>query len=128
MPRQVKDGLGRRADASSGSGPTNPHLSVDEVIARYPGEWILMRVTAYEQGWPSRGHVLAHSHSRQEVSHVWSLWLTASSEADGPLYMFDAYPVIRTGDELWASLNGLWEVSEGAPDERGVDEPHRLAT
>jgi hypothetical protein len=84
-------------DEAVNSSETNRPYSVDEVIALYPKEWILMRVTEHDdEGWPSRGYVLAHSMSRDDISDVFQ---REPARADMPLevrhqpyYIFRAFP------------------------------------
>lgn len=46
------------------SGP----LSLDEIIDRYGGEWVLMRVTGHDEDWwPAEGFVVAHASSQAEL-------------------------------------------------------------
>jgi hypothetical protein len=85
-------------------------LSVDEVIARYPGEWILMQVTAHDADrWPSHGHVLAHDMSYKKVGKAWVKLVKASGLGDPakPYYIFAADPRVRTGEELDDALEEL---------------------
>jgi hypothetical protein len=43
-------------------------MAAIEMIARYPGQWIPMRVTVWgECHAPERGYLLAHSRSRKKV-------------------------------------------------------------
>jgi len=45
-----------------------PELSLDEIRARYPREYIVMEVTARDAiGQPLRGRVLVHRPTRQEA-------------------------------------------------------------
>ncbi len=54
------------------AGATPATITVDEASARFPGEWVLMRVTQLdEMGFIHSGQVLYHSPSRREISkHV----------------------------------------------------------
>ncbi len=109
---------GSRADTRAGN-KSDTHLgqpvSIDEVIARYPGQWILMQVTASENGWPSRGYLLAHGDSYEEVCQARSTRLRMLAPGEGLLYLFDAYPPIRTGEELGRSLQELREQEDFDP-------------
>jgi hypothetical protein len=89
---------------------------VDEVIARYAGQWVLIQVTAEERGWPSEGYLLAHGDIYEEVSAARSRWLDQVDFANGPLCMFEAYPLLRTGEELRQSLEELWEEVQNLED------------
>ena len=82
-------------------------VSVDEIIARYPGQWILMQVTSDEGGWPSHGQLLARADTYDEIARARIALLPDVNLADGPLYVFDAYPPIRTGEELRVVLENI---------------------
>ena len=44
-------------------------LSFDEAVARYYRQWILMKVTAFDEyHWPARGVVLFHSPDPEAVA------------------------------------------------------------
>jgi hypothetical protein len=46
-------------------------MSVNEAIARFRGEWVLMKVTEYDEDhWPSQGYVVAHSSDRGKISEA----------------------------------------------------------
>jgi hypothetical protein len=76
--------------------------TIAEIVAQYSGEWVLMRVTGYDENhWPATGFVVAHSPDEEALS-------TASIPApySGPesadtlgqrLYFFRAVPRIRSG-------------------------------
>jgi hypothetical protein len=119
MRKQNKSGASRRAPAVAEKSLQNrgQQIAVDDVIARYPGEWILMQVTAYENGWPSRGRLLARADTYDEVSRARTDLLPQVNWEDGPLYVFDAYPPIRTGEELRQSLEDLQQSLEDLTDE-----------
>lgn len=82
-------------DLAAPNGP--PELSVEEVIACHRDEWILMRVTGFdEDGWPERGYLLAHSPRRGDVSEALAgdpLRSDATADAPNqPTYIFNAFP------------------------------------
>ena len=84
----VPEGEAAAADA----GP----LSLDKIIARFRGEWVLMRVTGHdEEHWPSEGYVLAHAPTQGAL-------LEAEEKAPQPIagqpyYAFFAEPFITSG-------------------------------
>ena len=51
----------RAPHAPTSAESEQPVLSLDEVVARHEGEWVLWDVAALEGGWPSLGRILAHS-------------------------------------------------------------------
>jgi hypothetical protein len=114
--------LSRRAPATVGSPRRRPRaipgdaspgrISVATAIARYPGEWILMGVTARDDdGWPTEGDVLAHNPSRQKVGKIRAHLLQGSEPLIGPLYLFDGYPLLQTGDDVRSALEPAAEPS-----------------
>ena len=116
QPRAATTHSRDAASADPNDGAYRQSISVDEMIARYPGEWVLMQVTAQERGWPSEGYLLAHGDAYEEVSAARSWWLDQVDFADGPLCLFDAYPLIRTGEELRQSLEELWAEVQNIED------------
>ena len=76
-------------------GPTE--LTVDEVIALHRDEWILMKVTGFdEDGWPKKGFVLAHSPRRDDISKALAEEPPRAEPRPGtphePYYVFNAFP------------------------------------
>ena len=71
-------------------------LTIDEMIDRYYGEWILMRVLEHDEDhWPWKGHVVLHAPTHDEL-------LKAEAHAPRavpgqPYYSFPAYPDITSG-------------------------------
>jgi hypothetical protein len=95
--------------ATDDDGGRTPEVcTIDDVIARYPGEWIVMRITEYnERRLPARGVLIAHSPSRRTAQRIWGGELSRAEPGDGVLSLFDAYRRITTGEELRASLAEL---------------------
>jgi hypothetical protein len=57
--------------ASAAEQSSGEFMSVNEAIARFRGEWVLMKVTEYDEDhWPSRGYVIAHSPEREGISEA----------------------------------------------------------
>ena len=85
-------------------------MSVNEAIARFRGEWVLMKVTEYDEDhWPSRGYVIAHSPDREEINAAIPLRSqeVISPEAPRqPHYVFLAYPRARSLAEYLAMSKG----------------------
>jgi hypothetical protein len=83
-------------------------MTVEEIADRYEGEWVLMRVTEYdEEGWPAKGLLLAHSPRQQDIN------LALEQRSDGeaspdqapiPYYAFMAGPTLRSGPEYEAAV------------------------
>ena len=91
--------------------PGSTPISVDEAIALYEGEWILMRVTALDQDHiPARGHILVHSRSHARVCKELAKLPPASQEPDAHYYVFQAYPYLRTGAEMRQALERARET------------------
>jgi hypothetical protein len=90
-------------------------ISMDEIIARYPGEWVLIVVTREEDGWPSEGRVLAHGKSYHRMCQARSAAYARLDDLDGPLYLFEAYPPIRTVKDCQQALARLAKVPDFDP-------------
>jgi len=78
-------------------------IDVEEAIARYEGEWVLMHIMESDENWePVRGVVLAHSRSRDDMSVVLArqpLRSTLPPDAPyRPYYTFNAFPRLRPGE------------------------------
>ena len=87
------------SDATSGG----HELSVDEVIARYHGEWILLLVTRFDERFnPVQGVVVAHSPDRQQVSAALRREppraALPASKPSGHYYTFKAFPRVHVGE------------------------------
>jgi hypothetical protein len=106
----------RRQRGSPAAEAEPESMSVDEVIARYPGQWILMRVTAHDEDkWPSHGQVLAHDMSYRKVGKAWLEIIAASGLGDPerPYYIFRAERLLRTGEELRRALEERRQREDG---------------
>jgi hypothetical protein len=79
--------------------------SVDEIVDAYRGEWILLRTTASELGWPTHGEVLAHSRRRAIVEQRLVELLPDLRAAGARHTVFQAYPLIKTGAEMMELLD-----------------------
>jgi hypothetical protein len=101
---------GRRvAGEGTSEAPVGELMTVDEVIARYAGERILMKVTEFDEyGWPQRGYVLAHSPDRRAILRA----LKREPRRDQlppdaprlPYYSFRADPYVDSGSEWEAAM------------------------
>src|SRR5437868_1480758 len=88
-------------------------ISIDEAIARYPGEWIVLQVTGYDQNHIiSHGIVLAHTSSYDEAQKIMFSLPFPPPPPGGPYYIREGYPQIRTGAELRQALKELAENPE----------------
>lgn len=88
-----------------------PQLTVEQTIALHRGEWILMKVSAFDQeGWPERGYLLAHSPRRGDISRALRREPQREDRAEDapyePYYIFRAFPRTRTDPsaEMLAAL------------------------
>lgn len=99
---------GRRAE------PSGPAVhSMDDIIARHPGEWIALRVTGYnERHWPAEGEVIARARSHARAWHKLADYMLSSQETSGLYTVFQAVRYLTTGDELRRSLAELSEQSD----------------
>jgi len=108
----AQNGVRRRKKASSAV------LSYDEIVKRYPAQWILLEVTGEDEHRnPSEGYVLAHSRSRGRINQALAKEPRPSElppDAPQPLYcIFQAYPRVYSGKAL-AEIIARWEA-EGEP-------------
>ncbi len=69
-PRRTLAATGRADTPTPGTARAErPLMTVEEVIATWQGEWVLMRVLAFDlRGWPCYGEVIAHSPDRAAIS------------------------------------------------------------
>ncbi len=96
-------------------------LSYDEIVARYPAQWILLKVTGEDEHRnPSEGYVLAHSRSRGRINQALAKEPRPSElPPDAPqteYCIFQAYPRVYSGEAL-AEIIARWDA-EGEPGGR----------
>jgi hypothetical protein len=87
-------------------------LPMAEIVARYEGEWILVRVTEHDEDhWPAAGQILVHALRQQDVVRMLAPrepWSTNSPTAPNqPLFMFRAVPGFTPGNDVDAILEQL---------------------
>jgi hypothetical protein len=76
-------------------------VSIEAVRTQLRGEWVLMRVTRFDESRdPTHGRVVAHSFDEEEVSKALPPRPEPPAPSDGPYYMFRAEPRIRSGPEF----------------------------
>ena len=82
--------------------PETPYLPREQAIEQFSGEWVLMRVTAFDlAGWPCYGEIVAHTHSRKEISERLAQEARATDQpCHTPYYVFKATPRTRSGDDF----------------------------
>jgi hypothetical protein len=90
---------------------SEPPSSLDEIIATYAGEWVLLRVTAFDEDrFPTHGHVLAHGSSQKRVVHKLVKFAGEDREDSGAeYYLFSAFPRARPGEEVRQALREIDE-------------------
>ncbi|HEY7036109.1 MAG TPA: hypothetical protein VH482_32550 [Thermomicrobiales bacterium] len=84
-------------------------MTIDEAIARFQGEWVLMKVTAVdEHHWPSQGYVIVHSSEEQDLVEAIKRERREhdlpSDTPRLPYYSFRAYPQVTTGPSFDTAL------------------------
>jgi hypothetical protein len=77
-------------------------LSIEEAIARYPDQWVLMKVIDRDnRHQPARGYVLAHSFDEKDVNAVLAreppLVALPPEKRTHSYYVFNAYPRVTSG-------------------------------
>jgi hypothetical protein len=81
----------------------NEALSIDEIMDRYPGEWILMRVTQYDEDyWPTHGYVTIHAATQQAMLDEMERQPTAPEHARLRLHSFFADRSVNLDDPVEA--------------------------
>lgn len=103
--------------AVSGEHPTGTLMTVKEAIARFHGEWVLMKVTEYDEDhWPSEGYMIAHSPDRGDISAAVALepprGTLPPDTPRRPYYVFLAYPRARS----LAEYNAMMAAQTSKPD------------
>ena len=75
-------------------------LSFDEAIALYYGEWVLMKITEFnEHHEPVKGFLIAHSPKRGDVSVALAAEpLRVEGSPYQPYYTFNAFPRVHVGE------------------------------
>jgi hypothetical protein len=74
-------------------------LSIDEIMERYRGEWLLIRVTDHdEDGWPTHGHVTVHAASQKAMLDEMERQTDPPELAQFTRYSFLAEPDIYVDD------------------------------
>jgi len=101
-------------------------LTLDEAIARYYGEWVLMRITAFDSRQaPAKGVVLAHSPDRDVVSDVLCRQpANASLPPDAPrqpYYTFNASPRVHVGESYEQAKRRFAAQCEQAKESRRAE-------
>jgi hypothetical protein len=81
-------------------------ISVDEVIERYRGQWILMRITEDdEDGWPKRGLLLERASTQRGILAAFEKWIHLAKDGNPwPFETFLAEPMITSGPEYTAAV------------------------
>jgi hypothetical protein len=80
-----------------------------EIVARFEGEWILMRVTEHDEDhWPAAGHVISHAPGQADVIRALATRerppTRSTARPNLPLYVFRAVPGIASGNDIDAIL------------------------
>jgi hypothetical protein len=100
---------GPEPDAASPSAA----LPMTDIVARFEGEWILMRVTEHDEDhWPAAGHVLVHAlvHAPRQADVVRTLAtrepgsMSSPGSLNQPLFMFCAISDVEPQDDFDAIL------------------------
>ena len=83
-------------------------VAIDDVENRYVDEWVIMRITAYnEDRWPSEGYLIAHHPTEDGCWDMFNEAVAAGEPRLAPHYIFVAGPTVRTGAEMLAAMAQL---------------------
>jgi hypothetical protein len=105
----------QRAEASPAAELTPEICSIGEVIARYPGQWIVMRVTGYdEDGSPADGEIVARAQAFADASRMLTECLFGP--VPGRYHLFREQRHLLPGDELRKRIADL--IAQGDPPGR----------
>lgn len=81
-------------------------MTIDEIEERFAGEWILMRISGYdEDNCPERGYLLDRASTQEEILNAWTRRVPLLKDGNGwPLYSFLAGTLIKDGPEVQAAV------------------------
>jgi hypothetical protein len=90
-------------------------ISFDEAMERYDGQWLLLHVQAVdEQRLPSQVQVVAAGPDEASVCRAFTDMASESERPVHPYYLTEAYPHIRSGEEVQRVLSeAIAHVDEG---------------
>jgi hypothetical protein len=91
----------------------------DEAIARFYGEWILMKVTGFDEYHePARGYVITHSPRRRDISDALGQEPPRSELPPGspPYYIFKAFPSVHVDESYEAAAARFAQERAAAMD------------
>jgi hypothetical protein len=92
-------------------------MTFDEVMARYDGKWVLLRVLAEDASHtPAAVNVISAAPTQRKACAALDRLLSPGEPPRYPYYLALAAPRIRTGEELRRVLR----EAEADADERGV--------
>ncbi len=90
---------------------TSDVLSMAKIYDRYPGQWILLRVTEDDEDyWPAAGRIMIRASTQQALLaelERQTVDAPLPRRGAGPPCMFCAYPDIKPGSEFEALLAEL---------------------
>jgi hypothetical protein len=89
-------------------------VSIEKAAARFPGEWILMKVTAVdERAVPTEGQILARAANHKSIWQKFSKLVSPGEKPALPYYVFQAGQLTGSGEDMRATLAQAGEA--GAP-------------
>jgi hypothetical protein len=81
--------------------PAAEPLSIAEIGERFDGEWVLIRITGYDdRRMPARGQLIAHGRSNRAVCGMIDRALADPVPPDQPYYLFSAFKPLPPGTDL----------------------------
>ena len=84
--------------------PDQRPVSIDEASEAYPGQWLLMKVTAVDEyDTPTHGLIVASGPTRASIQQTILDVLTRPGGSDGRYCIFSGYKRIKSREE-WSAL------------------------
>ena len=112
-----------KPSADSPADAERQEIAFDEAIARYYGEWVLMKITEFnEHHEPVKGYLIAHSPRRGDLSEALK---TEPPKVKGspyqPYYPFKAFPRTHVGETLEQAFDRFTAQRAAARQDRRAE-------
>jgi hypothetical protein len=95
MAKARKSGTLGRGDTA---GEEKGVVSIDQVARDYPDEWVLLKVTAFDDDHvPARGRLIAHGSNHERIWDTFAQMVSPGEKLDMPYFIFQAGQRISSG-------------------------------